>query len=648
MANNKKITELDRATPNADFNFVAATEEDNFKVTFSDLKQAIIPEDIGSSEEIDELANKLNETGEHLHEHIDQIIDEDGNIRDGFVSKLSPKFPDSFVFFTDVENNLGPIFYEYYLTPTQDTFLSGVYIESASDLKLSIRWDGPLDEYIGTGYINNTEIPFSNISELGDKTRRFEGFLDNLDLSNQTEATGFANGSTGYLSIIELGPGPIAHDISIDPIQLATPAPGHLLGTQDLKEGDIINVNIIYHIASFDYELQIPKRIEIYDEGLAQQNSFGDLSWKPSTLGVDFSGVSLPIVTSNRDGDLGVCIETVNLAGITGAKQCSTDFAGANRSRTSDNTQVSISFQDIIYPIDQGAIKDTESATVNHTIDNADTFEYTSEIGELTISNPALYEQAKSVSYLAGGYNINTPNFNIKATRTTNGIISEASTIIRIANSPLTLNINNLPAALKSGPIPGKEYIFTAHSDQLFGIQNPQLNQDNAQNPGSTLLYQDKDEDSFDSKLIVTDGDQKGVFSWAVSAFNLANIETTSINPPTYNIQGFTERTIEAHPQDLAAGLAPLGVSVGTPNNINFENLSKGGNGPNGGTNFNYLAIADGTQLDFSFNEVNKFTVCDANGIVDSNGDHVFNLDSVSRAANADVNRPAQFVVSED
>jgi hypothetical protein len=656
MANNKKITELPRAVPNADFNFVAATENDNFKVTFNDLKEVLIPDDIGSSEDIEKLARDLAATGDHLHDHIDLIMDEDGNIRDGFIAKLAPKFPDSFVFFTDVVNNNGPCFYEYYLTPTRDTFLSGVYVESASDLKVSIRWDGPLDEYIGTGFINGVDVPFENIHELGDKTRRFEGFIDHLNLSStsldrpvKSNAVGYANGFTGYLSVVELGPGALAHDISISPLLTATPAPESLLGTQHLKEGDTINVNVIYKVDEFQYDLQIPKRIEVKDEGLAKPGSFSNLSWQASPLGVNYSGFSFPIVVSEREGDLGVCLETVNFAGITGAKQCSLDFPGANRSRPVDNTGVLISFQDVDYPAVQGAIKDGETAVVNHVIDHADAFEYTSEIGELTIANNSSYETSKSVSYLAGGYNIDSPNFNVKAIRTTNGIISKASTIVKIANSPLSLTINNLPSALQSGPTPnGKEYVFTSNSDQLFGSQKPLLMQDSTQNPASLFFNQTEDEDSFDSKLVVTDGDEKGVFSWSVSAFNLANVKTTSINPPTYNIQGFTERTIEAHPQDLAAGLAPLGVSVGNPSNINFENLSKGGSGRNGGTNFSYLALADGVQLDFSFNEPNKFTVCDSSGVVNSNGDHVFNLDSVSRAANADVNNPARFVVSED
>jgi hypothetical protein len=34
--------------------------------------------------------------------------------------------------------------------------------------------------------------------------------------------------------------------------------------------------------------------------------------------------------------------------------------------------------------------------------------------------------------------------------------------------------------------------------------------------------------------------------------------------------------------------------------------------------------------------------------VTDSNGDHIFNLDALSRAANTDVNNPAKYIVSED
>ena len=132
----------------------------------------------------------------------------------------------------------------------------------------------------------------------------------------------------------------------------------------------------------------------------------------------------------------------------------------------------------------------------------------------------------------------------------------------------------------------------------------------------------------------------KGIFNWQVSAFNLAGIETTTVSPSTYNIEGFNSRDIFASPQSLCWACS-IGTSVTNPNNVDLENTSEGGTGPNGGTIYTYKSIANGTQLDFTFDFNNEFTVCDSSGITDSNGDHIFNLDALSRAANTDVNNPA-------
>ena len=62
---------------------------------------------------------------------------------------------------------------------------------------------------------------------------------------------------------------------------------------------------------------------------------------------------------------------------------------------------------------------------------------------------------------------------------------------------------------------------------------------------------------------------------------------------------------------------------------------------------YTYQSYADGIQLDNSYDENNKFTVCDSNGVTDSDGDHVFNLDKLNRAANSSTSNPATYVLSE-
>ena len=61
-----------------------------------------------------------------------------------------------FCFFSNVENNIGVASKDYHATPTQDTFLSGFSVASAEDLKVYFQWDGPNDDYIGSGFIKRS------------------------------------------------------------------------------------------------------------------------------------------------------------------------------------------------------------------------------------------------------------------------------------------------------------------------------------------------------------------------------------------------------------------------------------------------------------------------------------------------------------
>ena len=95
-----------------------------------------------------------------------------------------------FSFFSNALNNNGVISKDYYSTPTSDTYLSGIDVDSATDITLYLRWDGPPNSYMGSGFINGQQIPTGNISELGSYTRRFEGYISGLNLVGLTGITG--------------------------------------------------------------------------------------------------------------------------------------------------------------------------------------------------------------------------------------------------------------------------------------------------------------------------------------------------------------------------------------------------------------------------------------------------------------------------
>jgi hypothetical protein len=281
-----------------------------------------------------------------------------------------------------------------------------------------------------------------------------------------------------------------------------------------------------------------------------------------------------------------------------------------------------------------------------------DLISYTSPNNQLNIADSTTYATNKVVAYSSGGYNIDgdggSNNLKITATKTSNGVVRESYKIVNIANTPLTININNLAAKIKTSTSATSDN-FNLSTSQLM-LNAPTLTVDSNQTNPSSLSQTASGTGKLSNaySLTVTDADTKGTFNWGVSATNLAGIVTTSIQSnPTYTLEGFTSRTIVASPNSLGAGLAPIGTTVTNANNITFENVSEGGTAPNGGTIYTYQSYADGIQLDNSYDENNKFTVCDSNGLTDSNGDHVFNLDQLNRAANSSTTNPATYILSE-
>jgi hypothetical protein len=777
-----------------------------------------------------------------------------------------------FIFFSEALDNLGVTQKEFYNTPNPETQLSGVTVASATDMKFTIQWDGPNDEYIGSAKINGQDIPFNNITELGTDTRRFEGFIDNLDVAGSTGITGEANGREVVLPLTELGLGPAPTNILIESIDTATAKPGELLGTTHLKEGDTIDIYV-------EFNRNDIQSIKVHDYGISKGIDY--TSYPLQTIGSIYRA-TIPIEVSNRNGSQSVAIQAIDTFGSTGELKEAVDFGHTSGSRDldqtyplisasdpstyngrtdglregettifsnsisnwldsedniyytalsndisinntgtfepnktvnyiggiynnvdnveiyatrtsngatdtnnvkvkiangpvivstqmdslassaasphiigtsqvkdgdivnskvevdgkgvsignisisvsnagiSDGSQTSynssyfsstlpngnfefivplnvfgplgagsrdgnqpatfiarnnfgttsdsitttdtaevhnatipnISFGAVIYPGSQGAIKSTESATVENVAVNQDIIFYTSPNNQLTITDPATYTTNKVVVYSSGGYNIDgdggSNNLKISATRSLNGAVSESFKIVNIANTPLTISINNLASKLKTSTSPTSDN-FSLSTSQLM-LNTPTLNVDSNQTNPSSLSQTASGTGKFSNaySLTVSDLDTKGTFNWNVSATNLAGIVTTLIQSnPTYTLEGFTSRTIIASPNSLGAGLAPIGTTVTTPNNITFENVSEGGTAPNGGTVYTYQSYSNGIQLDNTYDINNKFTVCDSNGVTDSNGNHVFNLDKLNRAANSSTSNPATYVLSE-
>lgn len=634
---NRKITDLPSALPGSELNqfFVIATPDSNFKFSYEDVSEySSIGVKSGVYKETLSLSGHPVLTG---HKDGSSPFPNENKVKEIIEESFS-----DFVYFSDFTNNNGPTYKVYtYNTNLQKGSLSGVYVDDLRNCTAKLRWDGPPEHYVGTGYINGIQILNENISEIFPSSRNFEGSSEPMNLFGKTELIGEANGALSSITLNLLESGPSVANFIFPDYSTTVPADGTIKGTSAVKEGDKIKITLEYDKSELDMPFKLPTGVYIYDEGLCQEHEVSDLSLFDAGNGFYQAEIEAPV--SNRDGDQSISVHSVNLAGITGAKQTSSETLLV------DNSTPTLSVGSISYPtnngITQSAIKYGEIATIDYSVFGADNiFAESSQVNVPTLS---VSEFDTSVSYRAGDYNFDTPNITFFATKFSNGARVSSSASVNIANSPLTLQ-HNLPSELTSNPDPGTEYEFTITSDQKM-LEAPALSLDPNQSPQSVLFNILSGVNEEDNKFLlnITDGDGQGVFSFSAVAYNLAGLETNNV-APSYSINGASERSLPVDPRSLLGGLIPLGFSPTDANLLYCENLSAGGEGPNNGTVYTFQDFDPGTVLSEDMDYPDKFTLCNPDGVIFSGGDHLFNLDQKSRAANTSVDDPAIFIIRQD
>lgn len=349
------------------------------------------------------------------------------------------------------------------------------------------------------------------------------------------------------------------------PVILSAVFTGGYPGLQsELKAGDSYQVNIITDVSIVTIELD-------------NYGAFTANNYSVSGNNVIITGTIADRGTSTQS--LGFRLRAVKSTGSTSINYLSADYGsvdGVNLVKL-NNTYPTINFSSVSYPASQGAIKTSESATVNHTVSNFSTLTYSSPTGELTISNSTTYEPAKNVNYLSGTYNITTNNFRIVANRSENNANSTGNSIVFIANSPATLSVSNPASRLRSGGNDGtsaQNHTITINSSQRL-LSAPTLVKDTGGTWIGGGFSWSASATSFTRSLQVHDNDSKATYNWgAISGTNLAGIVTsTNIGASTYTLGGFVVRTISVD-------------AFGWQSNINVEisdytKLSSTGSGQN-------------------------------------------------------------------
>ena len=334
-----------------------------------------------------------------------------------------------FSFFSDVYSNQGVTKKTYHDTPDSDIYLSGVVVESANNLNIEIIWDGPNDEYIGEAFINNQQIPYSNIEELGDSSRKFKGHLNNFNAEGLSNITGKVNGKTIILPINEVGPGPTPVNIEMDDISNAIPKIGNTVGQTHLKEGDKINYFIQF--ATGDVT-----EIEILNSGAAE--AIPSTGYTLTESGGIYTA-TVPVTISNiNDGTYGIAVKAKNTFGSIGETFLSNDITNVEQSYP----DISI-IEPLSYSGRNDGLRVGESTTFENTVLNwnpsSDLISYDS-LSTISIDNPNTYEQNKTVNYASGVFS-NENNVTVTATKVSNGSITSKDLSVKIANGPLITGI---------------------------------------------------------------------------------------------------------------------------------------------------------------------------------------------------------------
>jgi len=461
-------------------------------------------------------------------------VDDNGDYSEGmdggvFITNVVPQDSANVVNITWKSNTIGKQIVESIETDTEL-------------LTVTVEWDGVA--YDWNGSVEVDIVPVTNGTRIGD-TRRFTGSA-NVDLNGMLYLIALHNEGTGVAVPVTMQ--------GVGPKILTAEFTGGYPGSQtEVKENDTFQIKI-----TFDGTGSEPSDVEIANYG-AMKYKTESVTWDGSyqvtvTGTVDSTGTSpqsfpARVRAKNAFGTFGDYVDT-NVAG-------STD--GVNTIVCND-LHPTVTFGSISYSSGYNALKDSETANVSVTTSDLDTITYTSPNAQLSITNATVDETPKTVTRIAGDYNVSTDNLSAIAVRNANGSVTNASTVVYIAHVDAVIHISEPATRLRSGGNDSTQiqnHTITMVSDQLLRA-NPTLSAPmgtlssfNGATPGST----------FTASLGVHDNDTKGTYQWqSLSAVNMAGKTTNIITgDDNYTLGGFVERDMYFDPQ---ANEKSMGVNV--------------------------------------------------------------------------------------
>jgi len=440
---------------------------------------------------------------------------------------------DGGIFITDVQPQNGGDVVD--ITWKTDTIGQNIVESVNADTELltvTVEWDGVAYDWNGSVEIDN--ILVTNGTRI-ESTRRFQGSAD-VDLEGMPYIVALHNEGTGIAVPITLqGAGPEITDVDFI---------GGYPGSQtEVKDGDTFQMLITFNGAGSE-----PTDVEIDNYG-AMKYSTHSVTWdgafQVTIIGtIDATGNSsqaLParVRASNSFGTFGDYLRTNEVGAVDG-----TDTVNCN------DLHPTVVFGTINYSSGFDALKDSETATVSMNTSNLDTIMYSSPNSELNVTNPTIDETPKTVTRIAGDYNVTVTNLSAVAVRDANGSATNASTVVLIANIDAVITVDEQSSRLRSGGNDGtavQNHLITMYSNQRLRtiptLSAPMgtLGSFSGAVPGT----------SFTASLTVHDNDTKGIYTWqSLSAQNLSGkISNIITGNDEYTLGGFVERDMYFDPQ---------------------------------------------------------------------------------------------------
>lgn len=356
----------------------------------------------------------------------------------------------------------------------------------------------------------------------------FEGTVDlNVTESKTVTATNITTGVEGTVDLTLLIGGPEVTLLTI----------GTLPGSQtEVKAGDVLSFTGTVDNSAESVELVIG--------GAAGSGNISTLNEEDSA-GVGYRSFAGTFTVGTNSGDLGIAVRGQNFLGTYG------DNGSSANTITLNQTKPSIGTISANYPDGNNALKDGESATVAATVSNFDSINY-SYVGsdDVTITDPEVYAVSKTVTLNTGDYEVSA-NYQITATKASNGAVTTKTGTVRIATTAATaaFSIVGSPSRLRTSSA-GETYTL---------VVSP--NQDVSNEPTITVptgaTWQtgwSKSGSTYRRDFVIDDTTARGDLDFVGTLINDANVSNAISG--TFEVGGITERviTFNAFARKMAIG----------------------------------------------------------------------------------------------